>query len=159
VASAVARLDESIVTTSAASNEMLEGAGIAPVSHPTSLAELLRRPESDLAAIERMVDAGFGRWIAPLPDRLKVLLEEEVKYGAFVERERREVQRRAALEDRAIPSTIDFSAVGGLRTEANLKLTAHRPRTIGEASRLSGVTPADVAALLIHAAKAEAAAT
>jgi tRNA uridine 5-carboxymethylaminomethyl modification enzyme len=83
-------------------------------------------------------------------------LEEEVKYGAFVEREAREVARRASLERRPLPNVIDFSGVAGLRIEARHKLTLHRPRTFGEASRLPGVTPADVAALLIHTRRLEA---
>jgi tRNA uridine 5-carboxymethylaminomethyl modification enzyme len=85
------------------------------------------------------------------------LIEEEVKYGAFVDRERREVERRAALEQKTLPGDIEYDRIDGLRIEAATKLNARRPRTVGEASRMLGVTPSDIAALLIHTARAEAA--
>jgi tRNA uridine 5-carboxymethylaminomethyl modification enzyme len=79
-----------------------------------------------------------------------------VKYGAFVEREAREVARRSSLEHRSLPVDIDYSVVAGLRIEAQQKLGNSKPRTFGEAGRLSGVTPADIAALLIHTTRLEA---
>jgi len=121
--------------------------------------ELLRRPG---VSIYDVVATPGLRELADKPEysaRLFQLVEEDVKYGAFVEREKREVERRAALEHKQLPADIDYGQIEGLRIEAASKLSTRRPSTIGEAGRLLGVTPSDVAALLIHTAKAEAAAT
>jgi tRNA uridine 5-carboxymethylaminomethyl modification enzyme len=117
--------------------------------------ELLRRPESTIDDVARFLARAELPAIDLSPDLLPHL-EETVKYGAFVERERREVARRAALEHRGLPDAIDYASISGLRIEAQQKLTRSRPRTLAEASRLSGVTPADIAALLVHAARGEA---
>jgi tRNA uridine 5-carboxymethylaminomethyl modification enzyme len=127
-------------------------------TRPITGAELLRRPGvsiEDVIAepVLREQVNGYEH-----STQLLNLAEEDVKYGAFVEREKREVERRAALEHKLLPVDIDYELVDGLRIEAASKLSARRPGTIGEAGRLLGVTPSDVAALLIHTAKAEAAA-
>jgi tRNA uridine 5-carboxymethylaminomethyl modification enzyme len=131
--------------------------GIDPPARPMSAAELLRRPEVSIEQIARLVAALCAGEVEEVAWPLERLIEEEVKYGAFVERESREVKRRSALEQRALPEDIDYNVVKGLRIEASGKLNLRRPRTIGEASKLSGVTPADIAALLIHTGRAEAA--
>jgi tRNA uridine 5-carboxymethylaminomethyl modification enzyme len=129
--------------------------GIASISRPVTAFELLRRPESTVAEVANtLVQAGLPA--IDLEPGLLSRLEESVKYGAFVERERREVARRSALEHRDLPESIDYSLINGLRIEAQLKLARSRPRTLGEASRLSGVTPSDIAALLVYAARGKA---
>jgi tRNA uridine 5-carboxymethylaminomethyl modification enzyme len=135
---------------------MVEESGLASISRPLSAFALLRRPTVSIDEIAGLLRrTGFGD--LSLPRHLLLRAEEEVKYGAFIEREAREVSRRAALERRPLPENIDYTDVTGLRTEARQKLHSHRPRTFGEAGRLAGVTPADVAALLIHATRLEAA--
>ena len=158
ISDAIDRLTKTTMTSSAVSTEALSIAGMDSVSRQITLSEILQRPGVGIESVEAIVAAGFGGWLSDLSSRQKELIEEEVKYGAFVERERREVQRRAGLEHRSLPIAIDYAEVGGLRIEAGQKLAAHRPRTVGEASRLSGVTPADVAALLVHTARTETAA-
>ncbi len=153
----VERLKTQAINPSPAFAHSLEVAGVDPISRSMSLYEMLSRPEVEIGKIASIITHHFDGWLDPVSPRTKELIQEEVKYGAFVIREQREVHRRASLEHRAIPVSIDYSRVGGLRTEATVKLNAHRPRTVGEASRLAGVTPADVAALLIHTTRAEAA--
>ena len=68
----------------------------------------------------------------------------------------KEAGRHRQMEERLLPSPIDYASVAGLRVEASEKLTRHQPRTFGQASRIAGVTPSDLAALLIHVARAEA---
>jgi tRNA uridine 5-carboxymethylaminomethyl modification enzyme len=93
--------------------------------------------------------------LSRLPDRLHPALEEEIKYSAFVERERKEAEKVAGLNDRRLPNA--DGAIPGLRVEARQQLERHRPTTFGEAQRIPGITPADIAALLIHSSRVEAA--
>ncbi|MEZ4500533.1 MAG: hypothetical protein R2839_10760 [Thermomicrobiales bacterium] len=98
--------------------------------------------------------AGLSIGLSP---ELRTRLELELRYSAFVEREAREVARASAMERRPIPSDLDFHMLTGLRYEARTKLSQHRPRTFGEAGRLQGVTPADIAVLLVHVSRQTAA--
>ncbi|MGH2557475.1 MAG: tRNA uridine-5-carboxymethylaminomethyl(34) synthesis enzyme MnmG [Thermomicrobiales bacterium] len=131
----------------------LRAAGIGPSTRPVSAVDLLRRPEVSFDQIASVV----GEVAALLPLSIRKRVEDQVKYEAFVEREQREIARRAALEHRPLSRSIDYAAIQGLRIEARAKLAQTRPTTFGQASRLSGVTPADIAVLLIHAARHEAA--
>ncbi|MGI8478193.1 MAG: tRNA uridine-5-carboxymethylaminomethyl(34) synthesis enzyme MnmG [Thermomicrobiales bacterium] len=129
------------------------------ITRPMSAADLVRRPEVLLAPLMAALVAE-GRLDRPAPTpEMTSGVQDEIKYGAFVEREAREVQRHASLERRPIPTAETYLGVPGLRIEASQKLQVRRPRTFGEAGRLSGVTPSDIAALLIHATRLEAAAT
>jgi tRNA uridine 5-carboxymethylaminomethyl modification enzyme len=106
-----------------------------------SLYELLRRPDVTYASLvdEPTVDAAVAEQ-----------LEIQAKYEGYIERQREEVERRSKLETLALPSEIDYCAVRGLSTEVQQKLTRHRPQTIGQASRISGITPAAISLLLVH---------
>jgi tRNA uridine 5-carboxymethylaminomethyl modification enzyme len=110
-----------------------------------TLLEWLRRPELWID------DPRLAPVLAPLglaPDELSEV-EAEVKYAGYVARQARDVERLRRLEARAIPNDVDFGAVSGLSHEARERLTQRRPRSIGEASRLPGVTPADLSLLLV----------
>jgi tRNA uridine 5-carboxymethylaminomethyl modification enzyme len=136
-------------------DELLTGLGMAPVSKPTTGAELLRRPGTtyaQIAAIAAQLGVPLLLPRSVSPERI----ESDVRYRAFLERESKEVDRQAALHDRALPETIVYRGLPGLRVEASLKLDLHRPRTIGEAGRLAGVTPADVGAILVYLARTNA---
>jgi tRNA uridine 5-carboxymethylaminomethyl modification enzyme len=125
-----------------------------PVSKPMTAAELLRRPEASLGAVASAARLlGCELSAAALVPAARV--ENEIRYGAFLDRESKEVARQAALQDRLLPEAIDFAEVPGLRIEASNKLTLHKPRTIGEAGRLAGVTPSDIGALLIYLRRIE----
>lgn len=158
VSTAVAMLANLAVTPSHAHTAALASAGVAPSHKTMSAADLLRRPDVTIEQLASLAIGDCDAQLQRLSDLTRTLVEEEIKYGAFVERERREVDRRATLDHRVLASSTDFAAVPGLRYEASAKLASHRPRTIGEASRLSGVTPSDIAALLIHATRSEASA-
>ncbi|MBN9012040.1 MAG: FAD-dependent oxidoreductase, partial [Rhizobiales bacterium] len=123
------------------------------IPRETTAAELARRPELGLRNLMAPLQLSQLEGMrSDLVDRI----EETIKYGDFILREAREVERQAKLESKPIPTAIDYSDVAGLRFEAGQKLNRHRPATFGDARRLSGVTPADIAALLIHATRAEA---
>jgi tRNA uridine 5-carboxymethylaminomethyl modification enzyme len=112
-----------------------------------TLEELLRRPEIDYAALA----AEHAELAACALDRADaVTLEGDVKYAGYAERARRDVERLAREEHVEIPLELDIAALSGLRREAREKLVALRPRTLGQAARIAGVNPPDVALLSIH---------
>lgn len=124
---------------------------LSPVARPMTALDLLRRPEvsmDNLAVV--LAAAGHSSSIEP-GARVNSLVEAEAKYGAFIARDRREAARLGRLEEIGLSPDLDFAALPGLRIEARQKLTQHRPTTIAQAGRLAGVTPSDVAALLVHA--------
>ncbi len=142
-------LAEQTIFPRADHNAILESNGLEPVSKPMSAADLLRRPQARYIQVAAVVEALGGALPSGAhvePDRI----ESDVRYGAFLERESREVARQAALHDKSLPPALDYRDIPGLRIEASTKLELHQPRTIGEAGRLAGVTPSDIGALLIH---------
>ena len=153
---ALADLDSTRLSPSQEMLGTFETAGIEEFKKQTSVAELMRRPDTSLRDLTALCDALRIQSVISLPERLKERLSVELRYASFVEREAREVARTSGMERRAIPVGVDFHALTGLRYEARTKLTTHQPRTFGEASRLQGVTPADIAVLLVHATRIEA---
>ena len=116
------------------------------------LRSLLARPNvrmSDLATLRR-TDGTLAADFSELNEAEKALVEVEVKYAGYVERQKDEVEKALANETLAIPDAMDYDAVTGLSFEVRQKLKAARPETLGQASRVSGVTPAAVALLLVH---------
>jgi len=103
--------------------------------------ELLRRPEVTYANL--IGDGGIDLQVAQQ-------VEIQAKYEGYIERQRQEVARRRELEDLRLPEELDYAAVRGLSIEVQQKLSRHRPETIGQASRISGVTPAAISLLLVH---------
>ena len=123
--------------------------GLAAVSKPMSATELLRRPGSDfasVAAVVRHLGATLDSSVLVTAERV----ECDIRYGVFLDRESKEVARHAALQDHILKDGIDYREIPGLRIEASNKLALHKPRTVGEAGRLAGVTPTDIGALLIY---------
>jgi tRNA uridine 5-carboxymethylaminomethyl modification enzyme len=111
-----------------------------------SLDELMRRPEMTYRTVMEIPGAG-----AAVDDPVVASqVETRIKYRGYIERQKAEVERRAAQEDRRLPLDLDYREVRGLSVEAQQKLNQHRPETIGQASRLSGITPAAVSLLLVH---------
>jgi len=106
-----------------------------------SIYEVLRRPEAHYAdaVVEPVAD-----------DAVAEQVEIQAKYEGYIERQRAEVARRAQFEARALPAGLDYREVRGLSAEAQQKLNQHRPETIGQAARISGVTPAAISLLLVH---------
>lgn len=126
-------------------NEFLEKVGETPISSGTTLADILRRPNVTYEAL-----AEVDKKREPLPRAVKMTAEVTVKYEGYIKRQMAEVRRHASLEEKRIPGDIDYKEIKGLRIEAMQKLDATRPMTIGQASRISGVNPADVTVLLIY---------
>ena len=108
--------------------------------------EYLRRPEV------RYIDVAGDCPIAP---EVAEQVEIQIKYEGYVERQRAEVARRKDLEEMAIPADFDYARVRGLSVEARQKLGAHRPQTLGQAGRISGITPAAISLLVVHLKRSE----
>ena len=114
-----------------------------------SLYDLLRRPKVTFADLAPLLDG-------PVPEaEIAEQVEIEAKYAGYIERQRDEVARHAAQESAAIPADMDYLSVRGLSREVQQKLSQHRPETIGQASRIQGVTPAAIALLLVHLKRRE----
>jgi tRNA uridine 5-carboxymethylaminomethyl modification enzyme len=113
-----------------------------------SALEYLRRPE---ARYRDLVDMGLG--LPHLSPQVEEEIDIEVKYQGYIEKQQREVERLRRLEEKLLPENLDYTCVKGLRYEACQKLKKFHPATLGQASRIDGVTPADIAVLLIHLEK------
>jgi tRNA uridine 5-carboxymethylaminomethyl modification enzyme len=117
-----------------------------PLEREVSLADLLRRPEVRYPGLMSLEGAGPG-----LSDPLAAeQVEIATKYEGYIERQREEIARRAEHEAERLPPEIDYRKVRGLSVEVQQKLNQHRPETIGQAARISGVTPAAISLLLVH---------
>ena len=145
VAAEQQRLETTFLPPSPALNELLRSRGTAEVLSGVSLADLLRRPQvgyEDLAPLDTRRP--------PLPLAVWEQVAIRLKYEGYIRRQLRQVEEFRRMEDARLPEDIDYSAVTGLRTEARQKLSAIRPASFGQASRISGVSPADIAALMIY---------
>lgn len=139
------RLEHSGVAASPALNALLAEKGEPPAKNSLRLADLLRRPRltyDDLAPLDPD---------RPALDRaVTEQVEISLKYAGYIARQQRQVEEMRRLEHKALPPDLDYAALSGLRLEARQKLAAIRPLNLGQAGRISGVSPADVAALMIH---------
>jgi len=140
----IRRLEANGVPASPALNEMLSGRASTPVENSARLADLLRRPQVSYADI-----APFDPDRPVLPEAVTQEVEIQVKYAGYLARQEKQVAEFKKEEARLLPDTIDYNAIGGLRLEARQKLSEIRPMSIGQAGRISGVSPADIAVLLI----------
>jgi len=130
---------------------------LGPLQKESRAAELLRRPEIDYAALTALSAVGPGCWQEDMGDELAAQvmqqLEVQARYAGYIDRQQREIDRHARQETLALPGDIDYASVTGLSTEARARLESSRPATLGQASRLEGMTPAAVSLLLIHLKK------
>jgi tRNA uridine 5-carboxymethylaminomethyl modification enzyme len=133
------------VAVSDAANALLAAAGSAPIANAVRAIDLLRRPEVSYETVARIL----GRPPALDPDEAAEL-EVDIKYDGYVRRQAEAVERFRRLEDAAIPDWVDFGRIAGLSTEVRERLAAARPRSLGQAARMPGVTPAAVALLAVH---------
>ena len=141
----VQRLESSGVPTSEQLNAMLERKGTAPVANSARLADLLRRPQVSYADI-----APFDPERPELSQAVTDEVEIQIKYAGYLTRQEKQVEEFKKEEARLLPDDLDYAAIPGLRLEAREKLAAIRPVSIGQAGRISGVSPADIAVLLIY---------
>ena len=129
-------------------NALLESAGTAPLSTGIRLSELIKRPQVSYDML-----APFDKERPPLSHSVREKVEVEIKYEGYIARQKAQVNEMLRLEGKKIPENIDYNDVYGLRLEAREKLDKVRPTDIGQASRISGVSPADVSVLLIYLSK------
>jgi tRNA uridine 5-carboxymethylaminomethyl modification enzyme len=128
----------------------LAGAGLEPARRSMTALDLARRPGVSLAAVVAAL-ASLEMWPLPaLSPHVEAQAQVAVRYGAFIDKERREAERHLAAEEQRVPADIDFADVTGMRVEAAQRLAARPPATIAQARRTPGVTPTDIGALLVH---------
>jgi tRNA uridine 5-carboxymethylaminomethyl modification enzyme len=118
-----------------------------PIEREYTLFDLLRRPNVDHASLTSL---GFGGGDGPDEPGVIEQVEIEARYHGYIERQSEEVARNLAGEETLLPEDLDYGQIGGLSAEIRQKLARHRPRTIGQASRIQGVTPAAISILLVH---------
>lgn len=140
------------VSPNAATNQMLTRSGLPETNRSLTAADYLRRPNVSLAALlpvmRELYPARFGD-NSP-NERITVCAEIEVKYAAYVEKEVQQIERIRQMEHALIPASFDYDSFDGLRNEAREKLREVRPSTVGQASRIPGVTPGDVAVIVVQ---------
>ncbi len=139
------RLEHSGLAPSAELNEYLEAQGTAAVLNGSSLADLIRRPQISYDGLAR-----FDTERPELPKTVWEQAEIRIKYAGYIRRQMKQVEEFSRLEKRLLPDGLDYDSVIGLRIEAREKLGRIRPRNFGQASRISGVSPADIAALMVY---------
>lgn len=141
----IKRLEETTLPPSEQVNALLLSYGSTPISTGVRLAELVRRPELSYAAL-----AAIDKSRPTLTRAEAQAAEIEVKYAGYVKRELAEAKRAKKLEEKLLPENIDYKKITGLRLESAEKLDKIRPKNLGQASRISGVNPADISVLLIY---------
>ena len=137
------------VGTSEKVQNLLKDYGSTPLGSGSSLAELIRRPELSYRALSE-IDAKRPE----IPDELREDVIDQVdifiKYEGYISRQKRQVDQFKRLENKKIPEDIDYDLIKSLRIEAVQKLKEYRPVSVGQASRISGVSPADISVLLVY---------
>lgn len=139
------RLKESKIKPSPEVNAFLERLGSSPLQNGSTLAEILRRPEVSylsLAAIDPLIKTD--------DPQLAESTENEIKYEGYIKMEERRIEKFRQMEARLLPEDLDYSQISGLRLEARQKLNMIKPLSLGQAGRISGVSPADIAVLLVY---------
>ena len=144
VAAEARRLETAGVSPSPALDALLAEKGEPPAPNGARLADLLRRPRISYADL-----SPFDPQRPALDDEVKGQVEITVKYQGYIDRQLRQVEEMRRLESRPLPHDLDYSSLTGLRLEAREKLSRIRPLNLGQASRISGVSPADIAVLMV----------
>jgi len=139
-----ARLSRFSVSPSPRLNQWLESIGSSPLSQAIKASELLRRPQVTYSAL-----AAFDPERPPIHPHVAEQVEIEIKYEGYLKKQQAQVEQMQRLETAALPDDIDYSSIRGLRLEAAEKLSRIRPANLGQASRISGVSPADISVLII----------
>ena len=129
-------------------NDYLESVGSTPIKNGTSIMELMKRPQVTYDSL-----AFVDRDRPQLSEHQKTMMEVQIKYEGYIKKQEQQIEKFRRLEDRKLPQDFDYDSVEGLRIEARQKLNSFRPLSVGQASRISGVSPADINVLLIHLEK------
>ncbi|HLT55936.1 MAG TPA: tRNA uridine-5-carboxymethylaminomethyl(34) synthesis enzyme MnmG [Bacillota bacterium] len=139
------RLNKIVIKPTEEVQQMLNEAGASPLKEAIKVYDLLKRPELGYADIEKIIEKNDA-----LTDEVKEQVEIQVKYEGYIKKAKEQVERMLKMEDKKIPEDIDYDAIPGLATEAREKLKKIRPLSVGQASRISGVNPADISILLVY---------
>ncbi len=139
------RIQKVHVGTSPEVQQFLERQESTPLTSGITLSELIRRPELNYDILEE-VDPGRPKLSQEVRDQVNI----NIKYDGYIKRQKKQAEQFQKMEAKRIPEELDYDAVGSLRTEARQKLKMYRPSSIGQASRISGVSPADISVLLIY---------
>ena len=138
------RLESTGVAASDELNKMLESRDSTPVANSARLADLLRRPQVTYEDI-----APFDPERPELSQAITEEVQIQIKYAGYLARQEKQVEEFRKAESKLLPADLDYNAIAGLRLEARQKLSQVRPVSLGQASRISGVSPADIAVLMI----------
>ncbi|MBQ3015518.1 MAG: tRNA uridine-5-carboxymethylaminomethyl(34) synthesis enzyme MnmG [Clostridia bacterium] len=141
----IRRIEKTTIAPSPEVNALLESYNSTKISTGVKLGELIRRPELSYEAL-----APIDKERPELPRGVKITAEISVKYDGYIKRQLAEVERSSRLEEKLLPADIDYTEIAGLRLEAAEKLNEIKPANLGQASRISGVNPADISVLLIR---------
>ena len=149
IESEIERLKNAYVGTGEKVQELLKSYESTPLNSGSSLAELIRRPE---LSYEAVADIDVTRQELPedLAEEVSGQVDISLKYDGYIQRQKRQVEQFKKMENKKIPEDMDYDAVNSLRIEAVQKLKEYRPVSIGQASRISGVSPADISVLLVY---------
>ena len=139
-------LNQTRITPKKETNEYVESIGTTPLKDGISLYEFLKRPEVKLEHLEHFIEI-------PYSDEVKEQVEINTKYEGYIKKSLKEAEKMLTLEEKQIPSNIDYSIIPNLASEARQKLAEIMPTTIGQASRISGVNPADISILMVYLRK------
>ncbi len=140
----IKRIEKTTLKPSNGLNSVLEELGTSPISTGVRFIELLKRPQTNYKSLAR-----FDENAPELSDALINKLEIQVKYRGYIEAQNEKIMQMQKLEGKLLPADIDYRTVKGLRLEAQEKLNKYKPLNIGQASRISGVNPADITVLLL----------
>lgn len=145
----IARLENTFVQPTAEVNGFLEGLGSSPIKGSTSLKELLKRPEVTYKLLTE-IDKNRNTNLSPYVQRQA---EIQLKYEGYINKQLQQIEKFKKLEDRKLNEGMDYEKVDGLRIEAMQKLNQFKPLSVGQAARISGVSPADINVLLVYLEK------
>ena len=139
------RLEKTVIGANKEVQELLTSLNSTPLTTATTLAELIRRPELDYDKL-KSIDPKRKKLSYDVIEQVNI----NIKYEGYIVRQLRQVEQHKKLENKKIPESLDYNLISGLRIEAKQKLTSFRPVSIGQASRISGVTPADISVLMVY---------
>lgn len=142
------RVEKAVIAPSEKLNALLVSRETSPIVSGVRLSELIKRPQLDYELLTE-----FDKDRPDLPYEIFEQVEIDIKYEGYIKRQQAQVDEMHRLEVRTLPQNIDYNAITGLRLEAREKLTKIRPKSVGQASRISGVSPADISVLLIYLEK------
>ena len=126
----------------------MEKFGGTSLKNKTSLAEMIKRPELDY---EKLTKIDYGR--PELSEHIKTQIKVQIKYEGYIDRQEQQIKRFKKLENRRLVRDMDYASIGGLRLEAVEKFNRIKPESVGQTSRISDVSPADINVLLIYLEK------